>query len=322
VSRPAAKTRWAFDDIPDLTGRTAVVTGANSGIGFETARMLALRGARVVLACRDPGRGEAAAQRIRAANPAANPAADPAADPAGDATFAPLDLADLGSVTAFARAFAADGARLDLLVNNAGVLVPPLGRTKDGFELQFGINHLGHFALTGRLLPALARTRGARVVVVSSMAQSGGRIDFDDLNWERRRYAAGVAYGQSKLANMMFALELHRRAAGTGLCVTAAHPGWTSTDLGRTAGAAARFASRLVGMKPRDGALPTLRAATDPAAESGSYWGPARLHGLNGPPVRVTVPARANDSATAARLWDESERLTGVRFDFAARDSA
>ena len=310
MSRPAARTRWAFDDIPDLTGRTAVVTGANSGIGFETARMLALRGARVVLACRDPGRGEGAAERIRAANPA------------GDATFAPLDLADLDSVTAFAGAFATDHARLDLLVNNAGVLVPPLGRTKDGFELQLGINHLGHFALTGRLLPALARTRGARVVVVSSMAQSGGLIDFDDLNWERRRYAAGAAYGQSKLANMMFALELHRRAAGTGLCVTAAHPGWTATDLGRTAGAAARFASRLVGMKPRDGALPTLRAATDPAAESGSYWGPARLHGLNGPPVRVTVPARANDSATAARLWDESERLTGVRFDFAARDSA
>lgn len=302
-------TRWRFDDIPDQTGRTAVVTGANSGIGFETARMLALRGARVVLACRDAGRGEAAAQRIRAANPA------------GDVTFAPLDLADLDSVTAFARAFATDGARLDLLVNNAGVMVPPLGRTKQGFELQVGINHLGHFALTGRLLPSLVRTRGARVVVVSSMAQSGGHIDLDDLNWERRRYAAGAAYGQSKLANMMFALELHRRAAGSGLCVTAAHPGFTATDLGRSAGAAARFAGRVVGTKPSSGALPTLRAATDPAAESGSYWGPARLHGTSGPPVRATVPARAKDGTTAARLWGESARLTGVTYAFAAPET-
>jgi NAD(P)-dependent dehydrogenase (short-subunit alcohol dehydrogenase family) len=298
---------WTFDDVPDLTGRTAVVTGANSGIGFETARMLAQRGARVVLACRDPARGEAAAQRVRAM------------DPPGSATFAPLDLADLDSVAAFAGALLADAGGLDLLVNNAGVMVPPLGRTRQGFELQFGINHLGHFALTGRLLPKLARTRGARIVVVSSQAQSSGRIDLGDLNWERRRYAPGAAYGQSKLANMMFALELHRRAAGSGLRVLAAHPGWTATDLGRTAGAAARFAGRLVGTKPSDGALPTVRAATDPAAESGSYWGPARLHGMRGPPVRATVSARAKDTTTATRLWDQSERLTGVRFAFAAR---
>jgi NAD(P)-dependent dehydrogenase (short-subunit alcohol dehydrogenase family) len=297
---------WTFDDVPDQTGRAVVVTGANSGIGFETARMLAQRGAHVVLACRDPVKGEAAAQRIRLT------------DPKGSVTFAPLDLADLESVATFAGTFLSAGGGLDLLVNNAGVMVPPLGRTRQGFELQFGTNHLGHFALTGRLLPLLARTPGARVVVVSSMAQRQGQIDLGDLNWERRRYVAGAAYGQSKLANMMFALEFHRRAAGSGPCVTAAHPGWTATDLGRTAGAAARFAGRLVGMKPRDGALPTVRAATDPAAESGSYWGPARLRGVHGPPERAAVPGCAKDNATAKRLWDESERLTGVRFAFAA----
>jgi NAD(P)-dependent dehydrogenase (short-subunit alcohol dehydrogenase family) len=303
-------TNWTFDDVPDQTGRTAVVTGANSGIGFETARMLAHRGAQVVLGCRDPEKGAAAARAIRATGPR------------GSVSFAPLDLADLGSVAAFADGFADGGVGLDLLVNNAGVMVPPLGRTAQGFELQFGTNHLGHFALAGRLLPFLERARGARVVVVSSMAQSGGRIDFDDLNWERRRYAAGAAYAQSKLANMMFALEFGRRAAGSGVRVTVAHPGWTATDLGRTAGAAARFVSRVVGMKPRDGALPTLRAATDPVAESGSYWGPARLHGMTGPPVRVGIPARSTDRTTAARLWAESEKLTGVTFTFAAKRTA
>ncbi|MPZ82558.1 MAG: SDR family NAD(P)-dependent oxidoreductase [Actinophytocola sp.] len=163
--------RWTSADIPDQTGRTAVVTGANTGIGFETARILARTGASMVLACRDPEKGEAAARTIRAEMPA------------GSARFAPLDLADLDSVAAFAGAFEADDGRLDLLVNNAGVMVPPLGRTKQGFELQLGTNHLGHFALTGRLLPMLERTPGARVVVVASRAQSSGRIDFDDLNW-------------------------------------------------------------------------------------------------------------------------------------------
>jgi len=215
---------WTFDDIPDQTGRIAVVTGANTGIGFETARMLAQKGAHVVLACRTPEKGEAAALRIAATRPV------------GSATFAPLDLSDLDSVAAFASAIAAAHPRLDLLVNNAGVMVPPLSRTKQGFELQFGTNHLGHFALGARLLPLLERTSGARVVVVSSSAQNLGRIDFDDLNWEHRSYSAWSAYGQSKLANMMFALELRRRLAQTGseLRVTAAHPGWTSTDLQRT----------------------------------------------------------------------------------------
>jgi NAD(P)-dependent dehydrogenase (short-subunit alcohol dehydrogenase family) len=295
--------RWTFDDIPDQSGRVAVVTGANTGIGLETARMLAQKGARVVLACRTREKGEAAALRIAAERPR------------GSATFAPLDLSDLDSVAAFANTFTAAERRLDLLVNNAGVMVPPLGRTKQGFELQFGTNHLGHFALAARLLPLLERTSGARVVVVSSTAQNLGQIDFDDLNWKRRAYSAWSAYGQSKLANMMFALELGRRLvrAGSGLRVTAAHPGWTATDLQRTSGIVRLF-NPLFAMKPHDGALPTLRAATDPAAENGSYWGPSRFAEMNGPPGRARVAERAKDETVAKRLWDESERLTKVAF--------
>jgi NAD(P)-dependent dehydrogenase (short-subunit alcohol dehydrogenase family) len=303
--------RWTFDDIPDQTGRIAVVTGANTGIGLETARMLAQKGARVVLACRAPEKGEAAAQHIAAERPI------------GSAIFAPLDLSDLDAVAAFASAFAAAHPRLDLLVNNAGVMVPPLGRTKQGFELQFGTNHLGHFALAARLFPLLERTSRARVVVVSSTAQNLGKIDFDDLNWERRPYSAWSAYGQSKLANMMFALELRRRLvrAGSELRVTAAHPGWTATDLQRTSGIV-RLLNPLFAMKPHAGALPTLRAATDPAAESGSYWGPSRFAEMNGPPDRARIAERAKDETVAKRLWDESEKLTRVAFAFSPIASA
>jgi NAD(P)-dependent dehydrogenase (short-subunit alcohol dehydrogenase family) len=291
--------RWTFDDIPDQTGRIAIVTGANTGIGYQTARMLALKGAEVVLACRDAGKGRAAVERILAEKPA------------GKASLELLDLSDLEAVAAFAARFSATHGRLDLLINNAGVMVPPLGRTKQGFELQIGTNHLGHVALTERLLPLLERTPGARVVVVSSTAQSFGHIDFDDLNWERRSYKAWRAYGQSKLANMMYAFELARRLEGAGskVRVTAAHPGWTATDLQRTAGVT-RFFNPIFAMKPADGALPTLRAATDPDAANGSYWGPSRV--MNGPPAPARASKRAYDEATAARLFELSEKLAGV----------
>jgi NAD(P)-dependent dehydrogenase (short-subunit alcohol dehydrogenase family) len=302
-------TAWTFDDIPDQTGRTAIVTGANTGIGLETARMLARKGATVVLACRNPEKGKAAIERIQADRPA------------GSAALEALDLSDLDSVAAFAEAFAGKHARLDLLVDNAGVMVPPLSRTKQGFELQIGTNHLGHFALAGRLLPLVLGTPGARIVIVASSAQRFGRIDFDDLNWERRPYRAWSAYGQSKLANMLFALELDRRlsTSGSDVRATAAHPGWTATDLQRTAGATTRFFNPILAMKPADGALPTLRAATDPAAAGGSYWGPARFFELSGPPVPAAIIARARDEAVAARLWEVSEKLTGVSFPFAAQ---
>jgi NAD(P)-dependent dehydrogenase (short-subunit alcohol dehydrogenase family) len=294
---------WTFADIPRQTGRTAIVTGANTGIGFETARMLALKGATVVLACRNPEKGQAALSRILHQNPE------------GTVTFEALDLSDLDAVAWFAARFAASHERLDLLINNAGVMVPPLGRTKQGFELQFGTNHLGHFALTSRLLPLVLRTPAARIVVVASTAQRAGRIDFDDLNWERRPYRAWAAYGQSKLANMMFALELHRRlsAAGADVRATAAHPGWTATDLQRTAGLA-RLLNPVVAMAPAEGALPTLRAATDPEAAGGSYWGPSGLFEMTGPPAPARIPRAASDEAVAARLWEASERLTGETF--------
>jgi NAD(P)-dependent dehydrogenase (short-subunit alcohol dehydrogenase family) len=303
---------WTFDDIPDQTGRTAIVTGANTGIGLETARMLALKGASVVLACRNPEKGKAALERILAEKPAGSP------------TLEALDLSDLDSVTAFAKAFSSTHDRLDLLIDNAGVMVPPLGRTKQGFELQFGTNHLGHAALTARLLPTLLHTPGARVVVVSSGVHHSGRIDFDDLNWERRSYSAWQAYAQSKLANLLFALELQRRlaASGSDVRVTAAHPGWTATDLQRTAGFARLF-NPLFAMKPADGALPTLRAATDPDAAAGSYWGPSHFFEMHGPPVSARVSGRGGaPEATAARLWDETEKLVGVRFDLGARTAA
>jgi NAD(P)-dependent dehydrogenase (short-subunit alcohol dehydrogenase family) len=301
-------TAWTFDDIPDQTGRTAIVTGANTGIGLETARMLALRGADVVLACRSRDRAQAALARITAEKPS------------GRVSVATLDLSDLTSVQAFAAEFTAGHDRLDLLINNAGVMVPPLSRTAQGFELQFGTNHLGHFALTGHLLPLVQRTPGSRVVTVASTAQSFGKIDFDDLNWERRPYSDWRAYGQSKLANMLFSLELHRRlaAAGSHVRATAAHPGWTATDLQRTAGVA-RFLNPLFAMKPPDGALPTLRAATDPNAPSGTYWGPSRFFEINGPPKLARIPRHAQDEAVAARLWQVSEQLTGVTFPLAAR---
>lgn len=296
-------TDWSFEDVPDQTGRTAIVTGANTGIGFETARMLALRGARVILACRDQAKGSAALDSI------VRERADAAVQ------VSALDLSDLDSVRTFSERVSAEHKRLDLLVDNAGVMVPPFTKTKHGFELQFGTNHLGHFALTARLWQLLARTPGARVVVVSSAAAHDGRIDFKDPNFDQRRYGPWRAYQQSKLANNLFALELARRAsaAEAGVTVTAAHPGWTSTDLQRNAPFMRRFNSRLA-MSPAAGALPTLRAATDPHAANGSYWGPARFFELNGPPVPAKIPKGARDARIAERLWTLSEQLTGVDF--------
>ena len=297
-------SQWTFADIPDQSGRIAIVTGANTGIGLETARMLAQKGADVVLACRNPEKGQKALDSILADKPK------------GHASVEALDLSDLDSVAAFARAFAKKHEKLDLLVNNAGVMVPPLGRTTQGFELQFGTNHLGHFALTARLLPLLEKTKGARIVVVSSTASNMGKIDFDDLNWEQRSYSAWKAYCQSKLANTMTMLELSRRleARGSSVRVTAAHPGWTATDLQRTQGWV-QFLNPIFAMKPHDGALPTLRAATDPNAESASYWGPANFFELNGPPVAAKIPGRAKKSDEAKRLFEVSEKLTGVSFE-------
>jgi NAD(P)-dependent dehydrogenase (short-subunit alcohol dehydrogenase family) len=303
---------WTVGDMPGQAGRLAVVTGANAGLGYETALALAGAGAEVIAAARNADRGRAAVERIKAAHPGAR------------IGFEALDLASLASVAAFAERIAARHHRIDLLINNAGVMTPPRRETTaDGFELQFGVNHLGHFALTARLLPLLRRGQGTRVVTVSSGAHHTGRIDFDDLQWVRRRYAPWPAYSQSKLANLLFTRELQRRsdAAGWGLFSAGAHPGYARTELiangpGLTS-AMSRFSvflQPLISQSAADGALPTLLAATSPQAERGGYYGPSRLFEMVGPPAKARVSKRARDEAVAARLWAVSEDLTGVTF--------
>ncbi len=295
--------KWTNNDIPDQTGRTTIVTGANTGIGFETARQLALNGASVILACRDNKKGEDAAARIMAEGPA------------GVAAFAPLDLSDLESVRGFVDAYKQDNNSLDLLINNAGVMMCPAGKTAQGFELQLGVNHMGHFALTGLLLDRLIAAPGSRVVTVSSMAHRRGKVDLDDLYFERREYNPMEAYCQSKLANLLFTFELHRtlEAAGADTIAVAAHPGWTSTDLQRHVGWI-RMLNPLFGMKPDQGALPTLRAATAPDVLGGEYYGPRGWREMKGFPVRVGTIDAAKDPGDAARLWQISEQQTGIRF--------
>ncbi len=294
---------WKADHIPDQAGRLAIVTGANSGIGYETAKALAKAGATVILACRSRAKGQEAVQRIRAEHPQARVSVET------------LDLASLASVRAFAAAVGGEHERLDLLINNAGVMMPPEHTlTEDGFELQFGINHLGHFALTGLLVDLMRGIEGSRVVTVSSSAHRWGEIDFGDLNWERRRYQRMPAYGQSKLANLLFTFELQRRLeqAGAATAALAAHPGWTGTNLQRHSGAFRRL-NPLFSMKPWQGALPTLYAATAPDALGGEYYGPDGMMEIRGYPTRVATNEAARDIEAATRLWSVSEDLTGVK---------
>ena len=308
---------WSTQDIPDLTGRTAVVTGANSGLGKETARELARKGARVVMACRSQRRAQEAADDIRRDVPEA------------DLAIEILDLASLDSVRAFAERLAsgdghpASGAdRLDLLYCNAGIMAIPRAETEDGFEMQFGVNVLGHFALVGRLLPLLLATEGSRTVWLSSMAAWGGKISFSDLQGEKS-YGRWSAYSQSKLADLMLAYEMNRRLqdAGEASVALAAHPGLSNTDLQSTS--VEKNGSRLEGlfysltmdriaMTPLQGALPQLRAGTDPRARGGAFYGPR--HKMRGHAVEVNPPTQALDAKIRARLWRTCEALTGVAF--------
>jgi NAD(P)-dependent dehydrogenase (short-subunit alcohol dehydrogenase family) len=297
---------WDAKDIPDQTGRTAIVTGANSGLGLVTARELARAGASVVMACRNLDRGHRAIEQLRAAVPEAQVQLDE------------LDLASLASVRGFAERFRATHDGLDLLINNAGVMAPPRRRTADGFELQFGTNHLGHFALTNALLEKMEGTDDARVVTLSSTMHKTGRINFDNLNGDRH-YFRWNAYGQSKLANLLFMLELDRRlrAAGSTVKSLAAHPGYAATNL---QSAAAPMVDRLVmklstaviAQNDEMGALPTLYAATQPGLEGGTYVGPGGFQEQRGHPKIVQPSGRARDPETARRLWEVSERMTAL----------
>jgi NAD(P)-dependent dehydrogenase (short-subunit alcohol dehydrogenase family) len=307
LSRVSAMSKWTAADVPDQEGRVAVITGANTGIGYQAAAVLAGKGAHVVLAVRNTDKGRAAAERIHASAPHA------------DVTVRELDLTSLDSIRAASDELRADYPRIDLLINNAGVMMTPKGVTKDGFELQFGTNHLGHFALTGQLLDNLLPVEGSRVVTISSGAHRMGRIDFDDLQSERG-YNRITAYGQSKLANLLFTYELDRRlsAKGAPTIAVAAHPGGSNTELTRNLWPVARGPVKLVwgliSQTPGMGALPTLRAATDPEVRGGQYFGPDGIGEQRGHPQLVGSTARARDESVARRLWTVSEELTGVTF--------
>ena len=308
-------SRWTAADIPDQSGRTVLVTGANSGLGLRTAEALAQRGARVLLGCRDAIKAEAARSDVALAASGPSP------------EVVPLDLADLGSVRGAAQSAAGAVERLDVLVNNAGVMATPPRRTADGFELQFGTNHLGHYALTGLLLPVLLRAEGPRVVTVSSNGHRIGRNAWSDPNWERGRYSKWLAYGQSKLANLLFTRELARRAheAGSSLVAVAAHPGNAATNLlpastgasgNRLVGRVMNWGNGLIAQPDSAGALPQLYAATMPDVSPGEYFGPDGLFQLRGHPTRVGSSAAARDDDAARRLWQLSEELTGVAYVF------
>lgn len=306
---------WESEQIASQSGKRVVITGSNSGIGFEAARVLAKKGANLVLAVRNLDKGDAAAEDLEAEIPGVK------------VDVMQLDLADLDSVHQFADDYRGRFDKLDILINNAGIMVPPYRETKDGFELQFGTNHLGHFALTGRLLEVLLATDKSRVVVVSSSAHTRGEINFDDLNFKQQSYRRFAAYGQSKLANLLFAYELQRRLESihsSTICV-ACHPGFAATNLtaagmglgkswiGKSVGGFANVFAQSAGM----GALPTLYAATEPSLEGGEYIGPTSRTGRNsmrGHPGIVTSNQRSLDADVAKRLWEVSEDLTGVHF--------
>lgn len=296
--------RWTAADIPDQTGRLAVVTGSNSGLGFHIAKELAAAGAHVVLACRNEQKAHDAARLIRGDHPHTQ------------VEVRRLDLADLASVAAFADGMAADGRPLDLLVNNAGLMAVDESRTADGFETQLGVNHLGHFALTARLLPLMTGQAGSRIGTMSSMGHRPGRLVIDDLMFERQGYDRWRAYFQSKLANLLFTAELQRRlaAAGAATIAVAAHPGGSRTDLGHEGSGllnrVTKYVFPLVAQPAAEGALPMLRAVTDPAVRGGEFYGPRFV--VRGYPVRETPSAGARNEADAAALWERSADLTGV----------
>jgi len=298
-----AKSNWNSKDIPDQKGRVIIVTGATSGLGEEASRVMAGKNARVIMAVRNVNKGEIVAAEIR----------EEFRD--SEVEVRNLDLSSLASVKKFSDDIIKDYNRLDILINNAGVMMCPYSKTADGFEIQMGTNHLGHFALTGYLMPLLKSTEGSTIVATSSAAHRAGNIDFNDLNWENRKYNKSRAYGDSKLANLYFAYELAERSQKDPDFpkVTAAHPGWTRTELQRHAGMTSflnNFFSQGVDM----GTLPSLRAAIDPEAQSGDYFGPKGFMEMQGYPVKVKSNRRSHDKAAARKLWELSEEMTGISY--------
>ncbi len=307
--------RWTEENIPDQTGRVAIVTGSNTGIGFYTALYLAEKGASVVMACRTAEKASKARDRILAKVPDAN------------IELIPLDLSSQQSVKEFATAYEDSHDKLDLLINNAGVMMCPFERTGDGYELQLGTNHFGHFTLTALLLPLLMKTENSRIVTVSSMAARMGSINFRDLNYTERKYDKMEAYSQTKLANLLFARELNKRLkdAGSSTVSLAAHPGWTATDLQRHVGIF-RFLNFFIAMPTPKGSLPTLRAAVDRNAKGGKFYGPHGFNEMKGYPVLVNPEKGKNAEAVnwddSKKLFDMTEDITGIKFEFGVAEKA
>ncbi len=298
-----AQSKWTIENIPSQEGKVVIITGSTSGLGKEACRVLAEKGAKVIMAIRNAAKGEGVVKEIRQDVPEA------------DIEVMELDLGSLKSIKGFADKFSGQFDRLDILINNAGVMMCPFSKTEDGFEIQMGTNHLGHFALTGHLMPLLKKTEGSRIVATSSMGHRMGNIDFSDINWEKRKYNTGKAYGDSKLANLYFTYELARKLKGDSHdpMVVAAHPGVTSTELARHSKFFRGFNiffSQNVSM----GTLPTLRAATDPDTKSGDYFGPKGFMEMQGYPVKVDSNNLSKDENIAQKFWSLSEEMTGVRY--------
>lgn len=297
-------TKWTAENIPNLEGKIVLITGANSGLGFEASLTLAKKRATIVMACRDATKGEEALQQIK------REVSD------GQVVIRTLDLASLLSIRTFATEFTSNYNRLDILMNNAGVMAPPYRTTEDGFELQIGTNHFGHFALTGLLLERLLHTTASRIVTTTSFAHYMGRINFDDLNWTRK-YAKWPAYGQSKLANLLFTYQLDRRfkAAGTNNIAVAAHPGYSATHLQRHSGVFS-FLNTFLAQPAQMGVLPLLYAATAAGVQGGEFFGPDGFLEMRGYPKKVRSSATSYDGALAKRLWEVSRKVTGIQYAF------
>jgi NAD(P)-dependent dehydrogenase (short-subunit alcohol dehydrogenase family) len=297
--------KWTVENIPEQNGRVFVVTGSSSGIGYETARAIAIKKGKVILAVRDLLKGKQAKANIVSQYNYA------------DIDVMKLDLADLSSIENFVLEFSGKYTRLDILINNAGVMIPPYSKTRDGFELQMGTNHLGHFALTLKLMELIEKTPNSRIVNVSSAAHKYGNIKFEDFNWENRKYKAWRAYGDSKIANLYFTHELVKRMRNIDkkVLVTSAHPGWTSTELQRHSQLII-FLNKFFAMDQEQGALSTLRAAFDENAENGDFYGPSGFMEWKGYPVKVDTNDLAKDEKIAEKLWNISEKLTRIKINY------
>jgi NAD(P)-dependent dehydrogenase (short-subunit alcohol dehydrogenase family) len=295
--------KWNTDDIPNQAGKVIIITGATSGLGKEAAKVLAGKNATVVMAVRNTKKAAAVVKEIQTEFPNAK------------IDIQQLDLNSLDSTKSFADSFANSYDRLDILINNAGIMMCPYSKTADGFEVQMGVNHLGHFALTGHLMPLLKKTKNARIVATSSVAHKTGDINFEDINWESRDYATTKAYSDSKLANLYFAYELARKLKNepNAPMVVTSHPGWTKTELDRHSGLAA-FIGNIIAQKVDMGTLPTLRAAIDENAKSGDYFGPKGFMEMRGYPIVVPSNKMSKNTANAKRLWEMSEAMTGVQY--------